>query len=670
MMPVKMWTTYIESLGVYLPSTEVLSKARAAGIRTRIKIPLERFTGIQSTRHAGADEFSFDLACRAIERCLRYSSFRTEDIGLVIACNISKYDQAGFVFPIEPNTATRLRKTLGFKNAIAFDVNNACAGIFTGILVADCYLHESDIKAALVVSGEYLSHLAETAQREIESVSDSRLACLTLGDAGAAVVLARSKDPAVGFQHVGIETFGAHSSLCRGIPAAQSPEGAILLTDSGRLLEVATPEIARQFQQTLAENSWSPDMIDHLIPHQISRRALEVILGRINAAFNGSGIPMRKVIDNLAKRGNTASTSHFVALQDYIENNRIRPGDRLAFVVAASGLNVGTALYIMDKLPLRLQQPAATSKRAVEPDGTPATGASPQAVSVVSIATSRTRRHAPSSTEDIACETAETCLANAPCSRQDIGVLLFTGVFKSDFVAEPSYASIIAGRLFPLPHPPNDGRTLLAFDVYDGPNGFLTACEILRLMMGRRGLRAGLVVSAEFDNNRLLPGRQRLGIAETASAAVIMASSHSGLHITNCRSFPFEEHVESFRASSVCVNPAHVRLHVGADYEARLRSSILRALGSYLPSTGRRLADFDEFYFPQVSSRFLNTLGEELEIPRDRIVDVTIDGDLYTSSLPCALEQVAHSASRASGKVGLAISAGPGINVSCAVVHA
>ena len=77
-----------------------------------------------------------------------------------------------------------MRDRCGLTNAIAFDISNACAGMFTGISVADAYLKTGLVHRAMVVSGEYITHLTETAQKEIEGPMDSRLACLTLGDAG------------------------------------------------------------------------------------------------------------------------------------------------------------------------------------------------------------------------------------------------------------------------------------------------------------------------------------------------------------------------------------------------------------------------------------------------------------------------------------------------------
>jgi 3-oxoacyl-[acyl-carrier-protein] synthase III len=665
-------TTYIESLGVYLPPNETSSESRVAGIRARIRVPLERFTGIKSTHRVQPDEYSYDLACRAIESSLRRSSFGVEDIGLLIACNISKYDREGFVFPIEPNTATCLRKALGFKNAIAFDINNACAGMFTGILVADCLLHMTDIQAALVVSGEFISHLSEAAQREITSLLDPRLACLTLGDSGAAVVLARSGDTAVGFQHIEMLTLGAYSSLCRSSPAGGSEAGAVMFTDSSELLRVGSLETASHFLQSLHNHGWGLETIDHVIPHQVSKRGTDSLVRQINSRLNGVKLPRSKVVDNLTTRGNTATTTHLVALHDHIENRRIGSGDRVVFSLTASGLTVGTALYVLDDLPARLRNGRPTGKPAVANGHmSSASGMrAPESVSVASVATTRSRQHAPASTEEIALAAAEACLAQAPCRRQDIGMLLFTGVFKSGFLAEPSYASILAGKLFPGPRSGAGDPAALAFDLHDGPNGFLTACEILRTMVGRRRLRAGLVIAAEFDDNRLLDGYPTLGIAEIASAAVIMGPGSPGAQVGDCQFFTFDEYADSFRADAMGVKPVHVCFQACANYQASLRACVGRAIRAYLARTGRKLADFDQFYFPQISPEFLDALGHDLDIAPERIADVTLAGkDLYTSSLPCILENSIRAGLGGSGKVCLAVSAGPGINVGCAVIR-
>jgi len=671
-LPIYDPTTYIESLGIYLPPIEISSARRVAGIRSGIKVPLERFTGIKSIRNVQADEFSFDLACRAIESSLRHSSFRAEDIGLLIACNISKYDGKGFVFPIEPNTGTYLRKAMGFKNAIAFDINNACAGMFTGILVADCMLHMTDIRAAMVVSGEFISHISDAAQREISSFTDPLLACLTLGDSGAAVVLARSGDKAIGFQSIDLLTLGVYSSLSRGSPAGEGEAGFVMFTDSKQLLRVASLEAACHFVKSIHKQGWSPDAIDHVIGHQVSVGSLESCARQINSQLNGTKLDRQKVVNNLAHRGNTATTTHLVALNDRMQNGNIGPGDRVAFCMAASGLTVGTALYVLDDLPSRVRNNGPpTPKVAAYEKPAPMSGlVAPKAVSIASVTTTRSRPQVPLSTEQIALEAAEACLAQAPCRKQDIGMLLFTGVFKGGFLAEPSYAAILAGSLFSSSHANASDPVALAFDLQAGPNGFLMGCEILRTMFGRRQIRAGLVIAAEFDDNRLLDGYPTLGLAEIASAAVIMEPGKSGVQVSDCQFFTFDEYADSCRADLIACKTAHISLQVCQDYLANLSICLRRAIQMYLGRTGMKLAEFDEFYFPQISSEFLDAVALDLAVPRERVSDVTVEGrDLYTSSLPCILEASLLSGLAGSGKVCLCVTAGPGINIGCAVLE-
>ncbi|MGH3851546.1 MAG: phosphopantetheine-binding protein, partial [Pseudonocardiaceae bacterium] len=142
--------TVIESLGVYLPARAVSTETVLAECANEIRIPLERLTGIKSRRVAGDDEFSIDLARKAVADCLARSSYRPEEIDLVISCNISRCDGPGHRFTFEPSTSSRLRDQCGLVNAVSFDISNACAGMFTGITVADAFLKAGLVRRALV----------------------------------------------------------------------------------------------------------------------------------------------------------------------------------------------------------------------------------------------------------------------------------------------------------------------------------------------------------------------------------------------------------------------------------------------------------------------------------------------------------------------------------------
>jgi 3-oxoacyl-[acyl-carrier-protein] synthase-3 len=58
----------------------------------------------------------------------------------------------------------------------------------------------------------------------------------------------------------------------------------------------------------------------------------------------------KHVVDNVAERGNTASTTHFVALYEYLEAGRFEKGDEILLLSLASGLEVGVVIFRMDEL--------------------------------------------------------------------------------------------------------------------------------------------------------------------------------------------------------------------------------------------------------------------------------------------------------------------------------
>ena len=186
----------IESLGSFVPqkkiySSDISKKLHNINRHKGIDIPLEEITGIKERRVVSKTETSYELAKKAVEICVENSNYSPPDIDVVISCNISKVDHKKH-FQLAPSYSLQLKKDIGFSKAIVFDLNNACAGSLTGIYILDSFIKAGKFSNGLVVSGEYISHLTDTALKEIESNKDERMACLTLGDAGVACILDKS----------------------------------------------------------------------------------------------------------------------------------------------------------------------------------------------------------------------------------------------------------------------------------------------------------------------------------------------------------------------------------------------------------------------------------------------------------------------------------------------
>lgn len=664
--------TIIESIGIYLPQQSRSTSDVLEGCKNKIQFPLEVITGIKSRRIAGQKEFSIDLAKKAIADCLAKSKYNSTDIDILICCNISRYDGLGLI-SFEPNTSIKLRKHFGFTNAIVFDITNACAGMFTGICIVNAFIKTGVIRRAMVVSGEYITHLTQTAQREIESFMDMRLACLTLGDAGAALVLEKASENKIGFQELELQTFGSYSQYC--ISKASEQGGMVMLTDSVNLTDVAMKSGAKHAMNVLQQAGWLPESFQHLIMHQTSRMTLNSARREINRLLNRSICNDGNTINNLEQRGNTASTAHFVAIHDHIHNNNIKSGDKIIFSISASGLTIGTALYVFDNLPDRLRkmelQHCDQQKEIYVERLTSATIPVPTRIRIESVGTIPAKTIEQNSLQ-LLHRAATNCLDNSCYECSDIGLLIYCGVYRSDYLLEPAYAALLAGELdMNATTSTPDNKKTLAFDVFNGSMGFLNSCYVAQQMIAAGNCSNVMIVAAETENNELTFPNELVCVRETASALIL--DSHPARNIGFSR-FLFNYHAESLDAYTTSFmtdgSKPYLQISKDSNLEVLYITYILPAVEKLLKMEGLDIKRIDKVFPPQISSRFITRLSEELHLPREKFIDVVGKGpDFFSSSLTYAFEHACEKALVKPGDTGLMIAVGSGLQVGCAVYY-
>jgi 3-oxoacyl-[acyl-carrier-protein] synthase III len=661
----------IESIGVYLPTRTVSTETVLAKCANEIRIPLERLTGIKNRRVVGDGEFSIDLARQAATDCLARSSYRPEEIDLVISCNISRCDGPGHRFTFEPSTASRLRDRCGLVNAVAFDVSNACAGMFTGITVADAFLKTGLVRCALVVSGEYISHLTETAQKEIEGPMDPRLACLTLGDAGAAVLLERGPNGRVGFHDIDMATLSRYSELCIAKATDGPHGGAIMLTDSATQTAIAVKHSVPYVAAVMQRHGWRPETCDHVVMHQTSEASLNDAVVAINRMFGEAAAHRGNTIYNLAERGNTATTTHFVALSDHIRSNRIRSGDNVVFSITGSGQTTGAALYTFDDLPDRMRREAnGQHGRSVRTGNYRNEAPAIPRVRIDSVGIAPAGRSAPESSIQLAVQAATACLDHSSLDRAALDVIIHAGVYRDDFLSEPAIAALVAGELGingDVQSP--DGPKTFAFDVLNGAVGFLNACHVAVGMIGAGKAEHVMVVASEIENNAPESGYPLNGISETGSAVLLSRSAGTA----GFGRFVFQQHPEYGGALATYTQQHQGRTWLQIDRDPNLGavylSCVRSAVKKLLTLEGLNPADITIVFPPRLSPAALGELAARIGIPRSRFVDLASDDELvtdpFTSSLPYGLEQARRHGLGRPGDIALIVTVGSGVQVGC-----
>ena len=341
----------IESLGVELPEKILTMEALLASCRRRPRWDLERITGIHERRVAEG-EYAVDLGIRAARRALAMSRYRAEELDVLISAGISKYHREQ-EFHLEPATAVRIRAAVGAGRARVFDVVNACAGLLTGVHILRAMIACGQARCGMVVSGERNLPLAETAAREMRHSFDGQLAALTLGDAGAALILDRSPDPRAGFRHLELVTGAKHDHFCYSRPSRRGP-GGILVTKARGLQRKGNEHFPVYFKRALDGAGWTLDDLQHIIPHQVSVRAIANGVKAIRRHLAG---PVPDITLCSADRfGNTTTTSHFVAIHDAIRQGRLLDGQNVLLVSGASGIVISHAAYAFDDLPGRYRE--------------------------------------------------------------------------------------------------------------------------------------------------------------------------------------------------------------------------------------------------------------------------------------------------------------------------
>lgn len=335
----------IESIGVKLPEKKWSTNEIERELKLSGKLKLELLTGISNRRVCNEFEDSLSLAVDAVHDCLKYSEIKAHDIEMIINCSISKYVN-GLSHCYEPALSLLVKDKIGNKKALNFDVSNACAGMLTGVHIANNFIARGVVSNCLVVSGECITNLGKSAINRVDSIQHPEVASLTVGDAGAAVILTRTDSPEDSLKVSEMTTLSRYSNLCTGYQNTWQP-GASMYTNMKKIHEVSLENVPAAVENALFKAGIKFGDIDFFIPHQTAKIS---ILSGIKILTKYFKQKPKEVVINLAQTGNTASTTHFVALYQYLQNKRFKQGDNVLLLSFASGLVIGSVIFSVNNI--------------------------------------------------------------------------------------------------------------------------------------------------------------------------------------------------------------------------------------------------------------------------------------------------------------------------------
>ena len=254
------------------------------------------------------EETPYDLALAAGWSLLREQSIASDSVDALIYCGTpgvafaragSAADAAGqlattrrFQYP-----ATRLQYDLDLERASVLALDQAaCTSLFAAVRAARSLISAGEARRVLCVSSEFFPNCAGR-EAIYNCTADAAVALLVEEGAQRNRIIASS--------HVSKGYYWDSDALRNEIVASYFPTARHVIA------------------QTLAAAGWAADDVTWVLPHNVSVRSWHILLGL-------AGISRERLwCRNVARIGHTLAGDNFINLRDAVDEENVRPGDRL-----------------------------------------------------------------------------------------------------------------------------------------------------------------------------------------------------------------------------------------------------------------------------------------------------------------------------------------------------
>lgn len=312
----------IIGIGSYLPEKVLTNADLEKIVDTSDEWIVDR-TGIKERRIVEPDIATSDLAAHAAAAALQDAGLTADDIDLIIVATATP----DMFFP---STACLVQDKIKASKAAAFDLSAGCSGFAYGLVVGSQFIQTGLYKKVLVIGSETLSKILDWTDRNT---------CVLFGDGAGAVVLGEVPE-GYGILGMHLGSDGAGGDLLN-MPAGGSRNPASVETVTGRMhtlqmsgsdvFKFAIKVMGEAAVKALDDAGLSSSDVDCLVPHQANIRIIQSAAKRLK-------LPMEKVMVNVDKYGNTSSGSIPIALNEALQDGKIKKNDIVVLVGFGAGL--------------------------------------------------------------------------------------------------------------------------------------------------------------------------------------------------------------------------------------------------------------------------------------------------------------------------------------------
>ena len=319
----------ISSIASYVPPRVLTNADFEKLVDTSDEWIMQR-VGIRERHVVDAGVATSDLAKEASLSAIQKAGLTPADIDFIIVATTTPDT-------LFPSTACVLQAKLGASHAWGYDLVAACSGFTYALTTASQIVSSGGSRHALVVGADVMSSIIDYTDRTT---------CVLFGDGAGAVIVEPSDDDSIGVLDFENYVDGSGGpALCMPAGGSRMPasretveQGLHYVKQDGQaVFKFALRNMEEVCRRILKRNRLTAQQIDLFVPHQASSR---IIL----AAVERLGLPRERVVINIDRFGNTTAATIPLALDEAVEEGRLKRGNLVLLASVGAGFTVGGVL--------------------------------------------------------------------------------------------------------------------------------------------------------------------------------------------------------------------------------------------------------------------------------------------------------------------------------------
>jgi 3-oxoacyl-[acyl-carrier-protein] synthase III len=271
-------------------------------------------TGIEERRSAQPGERLFEFAAAAGAEALAEAGLAATEVDLIVLATTSNEE-------LMPAASPRVAAALGATEAACYDVNSACTGFLSAVSVACGQIESGRAVNVLVIGADLMMPLTDP---------DDRGTAAVFADGAGAVLMRGTLESRVG--PIVLRSDGEKADLIK-----IDRSDLVIRMQGHETFRYAVDLMASSTTEAVALAGLRMEDVDIFVYHQANARILRAVGERL-------GIASDRVINSIAKLGNTSAATIPLALAEAKRTGQLRQGARVLLGAFGAGVSWGATV--------------------------------------------------------------------------------------------------------------------------------------------------------------------------------------------------------------------------------------------------------------------------------------------------------------------------------------